>query len=179
MRALSASGHSLSSCLTKDSERQFLRCRFVVSHTGSPASDVYLSSLLLKNQLRKLSVNPVYYREKQSWNHPSWDVSNDNFILHLFNYSRQHKPALIFKKILGLRKLGTLCFKYLVLLEEPNSSRRLRKCSINRKKPLDVRNGSGGKDRWLLICYVYGHSFISGFCFDGVQKVPIQLNSNK
>ena len=54
--------------------------------------------------------------------------------LHLFNYSRQHKSALILKKNLGLRKHGTLCFKYLELFEDPNSYMRLREGSKTGKK---------------------------------------------
>ena len=67
--------------------------------------------------------------------------------LHLFNYSRQHKSALILKKKLGLRKHGTLCFKYLELTEEPNSYMRLREGSKTGKKTPTMRKAQGSKDR--------------------------------
>lgn len=67
--------------------------------------------------------------------------------LHLFNYSRQHKSALILKKKLGLRKHGTLCFKYLELTEEPNSYMRLREGSKTGKKTPNMRKAQGSKDR--------------------------------
>lgn len=163
MRVLSASAHSIFSCLTKASERRFPPMSIC------PRFDVKISSG------NHLSIK--YITERNSHGITWLEMFQMTILyLHLFKYSRQHKAALIFKKILGLRKLGTLCFKYLVLLEEPNSYRSLREGSNNRMKPLDMRNRPGGKDRWLyagVICMISDQSFISGFWFGGFRKFPV------
>ena len=154
MRALSASAHSIFSCLTKVSERQFPRMSIC------PRFDLKISS---RNHLS------IKYITERNSHGITWLEMFQMTILYLAPL-QLFKAALIFKKILGLRKLGSLCFKYLVLFEEPNSYRRLREGSNNRKKPLDVRNRPGGKDRQLyarVTCMISDHSFISGFWFGG------------